>query len=292
MEFLAITLLNAMSFGLLLFLLSSGLTLIFGMLGVLNFAHGAFYMLGAYLAYSVSGWLGFWSSLLLVPLGVGGLGALFEASGLRRVRRFGHVPELLMTFGLSFVAVELVQAIWGRSALDYRVPSALDGPLLWLAGVPFSAYRGFVMVLALVVLVGLWWLLRGRLGLVIRAALTQPQMLQALGHNVPRVFTVVFGVGCGLAALAGVLGGAAFVTEPAMAQSIGGLVFVVVVVGGLGSLKGALVASLLIALLQTAAVTQGALSRWAPVLPYLLMVLTLVWRPHGWLGRAPVARTY
>lgn len=292
MEFFAVTLLNALSYGLLLFMLSSGLTLIFGMLGVLNFAHGAFYMLGAYLAYSVSGWLGFWPSLVLAPLAVGGLGSLFECWGLRRVRQFGHVPELLMTFGLSFVAVELVQAFWGRSALDYRVPSSLEGPLLWLAGIPFSAYRAFMMVLALAVLAGLWLLLRGHLGLVVRAALTQPQMLQALGHNVPRVFTFVFGIGCALAALAGVLGGAAFVTEPAMAQAIGALVFVVVVVGGLGSLSGALWASLLIALLQTFAVALDAGSRWAPVLPYLVMVLTLVWRPQGWLGRAPVNRSY
>lgn len=292
MDFFAIILLNALSYGLLLFLLSSGLTLIFGMLGVLNFAHGAFYMLGAYLAYSLTGWLGFWPALVLAPLIAGVLGAAFERWGLRPVRRFGHVPELLMTFGLSFVAVELVQAVWGRQALDYRVPEALQGSLLWFAGTPFPAFRVFMMGVALVVLGALWVLLRGRLGLVIRAALTHPQMVQALGHNVPAVFTVVFGVGCALAALAGVLGGAAFVTEPAMAQSVGALVFVVVVVGGLGSVGGALLASLLIGLLQTFAVSLDASSRWAPVLPYLLMVLTLIWRPHGWLGQPHLQRVH
>ena len=284
MEIVAISLLNGLSYGLLLFLLSSGLTLIFSMMGVLNFAHASFYMLGAYLAYSVSQVLGFWPALLLAPLMVGGLGALFEQFGLRRVRRFGHVPELLMTFGLSFVAVELVQAVWGRSAVDYTIPLLLQGPLLTLFGIQFPLYRAFIMGVALGVLGALWLLLRTRVGLVIRAALTHPEMVEALGHNVPRVFTAVFGTGCALAALAGVLGGNAFVTEPGMAQAVGGIVFVVVVVGGLGSLAGALLASLLIGLLQTLAVAIELTSQWAPVLPYLLMVLTLIWRPQGLLG--------
>jgi len=285
MELMALSLLNGLSYGLLLFMLSAGLTLIFSMMGVLNFAHASFYMLGAYVAYSVSNWLGFWAALLLAPLAVGVLGALFERFALRRVRRFGHVPELLITFGLSFIGVELVQALWGRSALDYRVPTALDGPLLSVFGTPFPAYRAFIMLVALAVLGALWLLLRTRVGLIIRAALTHPQMVEALGHNLPRILTLVFGAGCALAALAGVLGGNAFVTEPAMAQAVGGIVFVVVVVGGLGSLGGAFLASLLIGLLQTFAVALEATSRLAPLLPYLLMVLMLIWRPGGLLGQ-------
>jgi branched-chain amino acid transport system permease protein len=311
MEFLAVSLLNGISYGLLLFMLSSGLTLIFSMMGVLNFAHASFYMLGAYLAYSVTSWLGFWPALLLAPLGVGVLGALFERYGLRRVRRFGHVPELLMTFGLSYIMVELVQLVWGRSSVDYRVPPALDGPLLTLFGAQFPAYRAFMMAVALLMLAGLWLLLRTRVGLVIRAALTHPSMAEALGHNVPRIFTLVFGAGCALAGLAGVIGGNAFVTEPGMATAMGGLVFVVVVVGGMGSLAGAFVASLLIGVVQTFAVAADAslmsalqalgllvtpqtpayavlklkISQTAPVLPYLLMVLTLIWRPNGLMGR-------
>ena len=284
MEFLLLSLLNGLSYGLLLFMLSAGLTLIFSMMGVLNFAHASFYMLGAYLAYSISHWLGFWPALLLAPLAVGLLGALFERYGLRRVRRFGHVPELLMTFGLSFIAVELVQALWGRSSVDYRIPQALDGPLFVLFGTYFPAYRAFMMAAALLVLSALWLLLRSRIGLVIRAALTHPQMVEALGHDVPRVFTLVFGAGCALAALAGVLGGNAFVTEPGMAQAVGGIVFVVVVVGGMGSLAGALLASLLIGLMQTLAISFALTRSWAPVLPYLLMVLMLIWRPGGLLG--------
>lgn len=287
MAFITLSLLNGLSYGLLLFLLSAGLTLIWGMMGVLNFAHASFYMLGAYLAYSVSAWLGFWPALLLAPLGVGLLGAVFERLGLRRVRRFGHMSELLITFGLSYIVVEIVQLVWGRSSVDYRVPAALDGPLLTVFGTQFPLYRAFIMAVTLGVLGALALLVRTRAGLVIRAALTHPDMAQALGHNVPRVFTSVFGAGCALAGLAGVLGGNAFVTEPGMAQALGGVVFVVVVVGGLGSLKGAFAASLLIGLLQTLAVALDV--RAAPVLPYAVMVLMLIFRPHGLAGGA--ART-
>jgi branched-chain amino acid transport system permease protein len=283
MAFFTISLLNGLSYGLLLFMLSAGLTLIFSMMGVLNFAHASFYMLGAYFGYSVTEWLGFWPALVLAPLIVGGLGALFERFVLRRVHRFGHVAELLITFGMSYVILELVQLVWGRSSVDYRVPLALDGPLLTLFGVQFPMYRAFMMGVALLMLAALWLLLtRSRIGLVIRAALTHPGMVEALGHNVPRVFMWVFGGGCALAGLAGVLGGNAFVTEPGMAMALGGIVFVVVVVGGIGSLGGAFMASILIGLLQTFAV--GLDVSVAPILPYLLMVLVLIFRPRGLLG--------
>lgn len=311
MEFYTISLLNGISYGLLLFMLSSGLTLIFSMMGVLNFAHASFYMLGAYFGFTVTQWLGFWPALLLAPLGVGLMGALFERYGLRRVHKFGHVPELLITFGMSYIILELVQLIWGRSSVDYRVPQALDGPLFTLFGTQFPMYRAFMMAVALAMLAALWLLLtRTRIGLVIQAALTHPEMAEALGHNVPRVFMLVFGGGCALAGLAGVIGGNAFVTEPSMAISVGGIIFVVVVVGGMGSLGGAFLASLLIGVLQTFAVAMdisvqsmlhsaGVLltdqtpgyalwrlkvSQVAPILPYLLLVLMLIFRPKGLLG--------
>jgi len=293
MAFFTLSLLNGISYGLLLFLLSSGLTLIWGMLGVLNFAHASFYMLGAYLAYSVSAWLGFWPALVLAPLGVGLLGAGFERLGLRRVRRFGHMSELLITFGLSYILVEVVQLVWGRSSVDYRVPAGLDGPLFTLFDNQFPMYRAFIMVVTLGVLGALALLVRTRVGLVVRAALTHPEMAQALGHNVPGVFTGVFAAGCALAGLAGVLGGNAFVTEPGMAQALGGVVFVVVVVGGLGSLQGAFAASMLIGLLQTFAVALDVpllpalkVSQLAPLLPYAVMVLVLIFRPNGLMGSA------
>lgn len=285
MAFFTLSLLNGLSYGLLLFMLSAGLTLIFSMMGVLNFAHASFYMLGAYLGYSLTAVLGFWPALLLAPLLVGLLGAVFERYGLRRVQRLGHMPELLITFGLSYLIQELVQLVWGRSSVDYRVPLALDGPLFTVFGAQFPLYRAFMMLAALAVFGALALLLaRTRLGLVIQAALTHPEMVEALGHNVPRVFMLVFGGGCALAGLAGVLGGNAFVTEPGMALSVGGIVFVVVVVGGLGSLAGAFLASLLIGVLQTFAVGMDAFSRVAPILPYALLVLVLVFRPRGLLG--------
>ncbi len=311
MEFFTISMLNGVSYGLLLFMLSSGLTLIFSMMGVLNFAHASFYMLGAYLAYTVTELIGFWPALVVAPLLVGVLGAVFEKYALRRVHKFGHVPELLITFGLSYIILELVQLVWGRSSVDYRVPDELSGPLFTLYGTQFPLYRGFMMGVAVLMLMAVGLLLtKTRIGLVIQAALTHPETVEALGHNVPRVFMLVFGGGAALAGLAGVIGGNAFVTEPGMAATVGSIIFVVVVVGGMGSLTGAFLASLLIGLLQTFAVaidvslmsalnqvgmaiteqTPGyvlwklKVSQVAPILPYLLLVLMLVFRPRGLLG--------
>jgi len=310
-EFFSVSLLNGVSYGLLLFMLSSGLTLIFSMMGVLNFAHASFYMLGAYVAYSVTALVGFWWALLIAPLVVGLFGAGFEKYCLRRVHKFGHVPELLITFGLSYILLELVQLVWGRSSVDYRVPAALDGPLFTIFGTQFPMYRGFMMLVAVLMLIAVWLLLtRTRIGLVIQAALTHPETAEALGHNVPRVFMLVFGGGAALAGLAGVIGGNAFVTEPGMATTVGSVIFVVVVVGGMGSLAGAFLASLLIGILQTFAVAIDVslmstvkmlgmmvtpetfgyavlklkISQVAPILPYLLLVLMLIFRPKGLLG--------
>ena len=285
-EFFVIALLNGVSYGLLLFMLSAGLTLIFSMMGVLNFAHTSFYMLGAYVAYSLSETVGFWPALVLAPLAVGALGALFERYSLRRVHQFGHVPELLVTFGLSYLILEVVQLVWGRGTVPYGLPVQLQGSLFTLYGTQFPKSRAFIMLVALAMLAAVWWLLtRTRIGLVIQAALHHPDMVQALGHNVPRVFMGVFGGGCALAALAGVIGGNTYITEPAMAGSVGSIIFVVVVVGGIGSLAGAFLASLLIGLLQTFAVAMdGIAAQVAPILPYLLLVLMLIFRPQGLLG--------
>ena len=311
MEFFTISLLNGISYGLLLFMLSSGLTLIFSMMGVLNFAHASFYMLGAYFAYSTTRLIGFWPALFIAPLLVALLGAAFEKYCLRRVHKFGHVPELLITFGLSFIILEMAQLIWGTGSVDYRVPAELSGPLFTLYGTQFPLYRGFMMLVAILMLIAIWLLLtRTRIGLVIQAALTHPETVEALGHNVPRVFMLVFGGGAALAGLAGVIGGNAFVTEPGMAGTVGSVIFVVVVVGGMGSLAGAFVASILIGVLQTFAValdysvfsvlknigvTLGpaaadhsllklTVAQVAPILPYLFLVLILIFRPKGLMG--------
>jgi branched-chain amino acid transport system permease protein len=311
MEFFLISLLNGLSYGLLLFMLSSGLTLIFSMMGVLNFAHASFYMLGAYFAYQLSVKIGFWPALLIAPLAVGVIGAVVERFMLRRVHRYGHVPELLLTFGLAYLIEEFVHLIWGRNSMDYKIPAELDHPLFTLYSTTFPAYRGFMMLVALLMLLAIYLLLtRTRIGLVIQASLTHPDTVEALGHNVPRVFMLVFGGGCALAGLAGVIGGNAFVTEPGMAAAVGSIVFVVAVVGGMGSLAGAFVASLLIGVLQTFAVALDysfvnlahgigieinaatplyvvwklTIAQVAPILPYLFLVLILIFRPRGLMG--------
>ncbi len=311
MEFFLISLLNGISYGLLLFMLSSGLTLIFSMMGVLNFAHASFYMLGAYFAYQISQWVGFWPALIVAPLLVGLMGALVERFMLRRVHKFGHVPELLLTFGLAYLVEEAVHLIWGRSSVDYKIPSQLDGSLFTLYTTTFPMYKGFMMLVAVLMLLAIFLMLtRTRIGLVIQASLTHPDTVEALGHNVPRVFMLVFGGGCALAGLAGVIGGNAFVTEPGMAVAVGSIVFVVAVVGGMGSLAGAFVASLLIGVVQTFAVAMDysvvtffkalgmtitpdaplfsvwklTIAQVAPILPYVLLILILIFRPRGLMG--------
>jgi branched-chain amino acid transport system permease protein len=340
MEFFIISMLNGLSYGLLLFMLSSGLTLIFSMMGVLNFAHASFYMIGAYFGYSLTSIIGFWPALLLAPILVGGCGVIFERLTLRKVHKFGHVPELLVTFGLSYIVYELVQLIWGRTAVEFVPPDLLKGAaftlinhsvdglqFIWGAApaemckaadasirlicTPFPATRGFMMIVALLMLLSLWLLLtKTRIGLVIQAALTHPEAVESLGHNVPRVFMLVFGAGTGLAGLAGVIGGSTFVTEPAMAATVGSVIFVVVVVGGMGSLSGAFLASILIGVIQTFAIAfdysfvtvaqdlgfalsdaarnnsflKLTVSQVAPILPYLFLVLILIFRPKGLLG--------
>src|SRR3954452_12460412 len=308
MEFTLISLLNGVTYGLLLFLLSSGLTLIFSMMSVLNFAHASFFMLGAYFAYQIGGAVGFWAALVLSPVLVGVLGAVIERFGIRKAHKYGHVAELLFTFGLSFLAVEVVQLIWGKAAVDYRVPAALQGTLFTLYSMSYPIYKAFMIAISVFMLAGLYvFLTYTRVGLIVQAALSRPDMAQALGHDVPRIFTLVFAGGAALAGLAGVIGGNAFVTEPGMAGAVGSIVFVVVVVGGMGSLAGAFVASLGIGILQTfivgwdysildllralhveihsaPALTRLSLTQLAPIMPYLLMVAILIFRPRGIMG--------
>lgn len=291
MDWLALSMLNGLSHGLLLFMLSAGLTLIYSLMGVLNFAHASFYMLGAYAAYSLSPSLGFWGALLVAPLLVGVLGAWFEEGVLRRVHAQGHVAELLVTFGLAYVAFELVQLVWGKGPVAMVLPDSLQGHWVTPWGTQFPVFRVVMMGMAVAMLLVLaWFWRRTHWGLVVRAAVTHPLAVQALGHNVPQVYRWVFGVGAALAAAAGVMGGHAFVTEPGMAATMGSVVFVVLVVGGVGSLAGAFAASMGLGLLQALAIAAPwslwgwPLSQFAPILPFALMVLVLIWRPQGLMG--------
>src|SRR3974390_886968 len=185
-QIIAFSTLNGFLYGMLLFMMASGLTLIFSMMGVLNFAHASFYMIGAYFGFEISRRLGFWPGFFLAPVLVGVLGALIERYGLRRVHRFGHVADLLFTFGLAFVIEELVNMIWGRLPVDYRVPPSLDFVAFRLFDTTYPAYRMFMLVTAIAMFVFLLIVLkRTRVGLIIQAALTHPNMVAMLGHDVP-----------------------------------------------------------------------------------------------------------
>ena len=310
MEFLTVSLLNGVIYGLLLFMVSAGLTLIFGMMGVLNFAHASFYMVGAYLAYTLQKYVGFVSAVLLSTVLVGLIGVIVERFFLRRVHKYGHAHELLLTFGLTFIIVELIKLFYGNFSVEYRVPEFLNFAAFQVFSTDYPFYRLLMGIVSLLVFALIYLLLtRTRVGIVVRAAIHRPQMAEALGHNVPLVFMAVFGIGAALAGLAGALAGAFYTTNPNMALELGVIVFVVVVVGGLGSMAGAMVASLLIGLISSFAVgvdlslaslfglfgagdwaqQVGGLmtlkvSSVAATIPFALMLLILLFRPSGLMG--------
>ena len=310
MDWLVFSLLNGIIYGLLLFMVSAGLTLIFGMMGVLNFAHASFYMLGAYFAYSLQGVVGFVPALVGATLLAGLVGAVVERFFLRRVHRYGHAHELLLTFGLSFVIAETIKLFFGNYPVNYRIPASLDVSAFTLGTQQYPVYRLLMGAVALAMFALIYLLLtRTRVGIVVRSAIYKPRMVEALGHNVQLVFMGVFGVGAALAGLAGAIAGAFYTTSPNMALEVGVMVFVVVVVGGLGSLGGAMLASLLIGVLTSVAVGidrsaadvlafVGArdwaesvgglltlkLSSLAATLPFALMLLILLLRPSGLMG--------
>lgn len=315
MALFLVNILDGLVTGLLLFMLCSGLTLIFSMMGVLNFAHASFYMLGAYFAYQISTVTGFWMGLLVAPVIVGVFGAVVERYGLRRVHKYGHVPELIFTFGLALLIEEVVQFFWGKSQMAYSEPEALNFAAFAIAGNSFPAYKVFMIFVAMGLFLTLLYILtKTRIGMTIQAALSYPETVQNLGHNVPLVFMGVFGVGTAMAGLAGVIAGPVLGTFPGMAVQLGSIVFVTIVIGGLGSLWGALVASLIIGWLQTFAAAYNVamedilttigftkpeniwdhplqdlwtltLPQIGPILPYLLMVFVLVLRPQGLMGK-------
>lgn len=311
MEIFLFSLFNGLLYGLLLFMLAGGLTLIFSMMGILNFAHASFFMLGAYFAYSISTVIGFLPALFLAPIAVGIIGALVERYGLRPVHKIGHVAELLFTFGLAFLIEEITQLAWGKVPVPYQIPAFLNFPAFSWQGLDYSAYRVFILFISVGMFVALYWLVnRTRIGLIIQAVLSHPQMVSALGHNVEKIFMYTFGFGCALAGVAGVISGNMLGTNPAMAIQLGSIIFAVIVIGGLGSLGGALIASLLVGVLDNFANTfdlplapllrplgimSGQEGIWddlanitsagiAPVLPYLLLVLILIFRPRGLFG--------
>ena len=283
MDIYAIQAIHGLVYGMLLFLVSSGLTLVFGMMGILNLAHAAFYMLGAYFAYTITVHLGnFWLSLIIGPLIVGTVGIGIEHFSLRKVHKSGHVSELLLTFGLFYVFGELVRIIWGSNPLRIPVPALLAGEIP-LMGKTYPIYRIFILGFSFLILIGMaLLLLRTRIGIIIRAAVSDADMVEALGSNVPRLFMGVFGGGAALAAVAGVIAAPFLSTYPGMGLDVLLDCFVVIVVGGFGSLLGAFVTSLLLGELQSFGVLW--IPRLALVFQFVLMAVVLIVRPTGLFG--------
>ncbi len=274
--------LNGLQLGVMLFLMSAGLTLVFGIMNLINLAHGSLYMLGAYLAATFQQWTG--SFLLAVVLAapcVMLIGALIEVSVLRRLYDRDHLDQVLATFGMILFFNELVRIIWGPQAYFMRIPSWLSGTVNILPGLPYPAYRLAIVAAGMAAAVGLYVLIaRTRLGMIIRAGASNREMVGALGVNIKLLFTFVFALGATLAGFAGMMAGPILSVETGMGESILILTFVVIVIGGIGSVRGAFVASLLVG----AADTFGRVllpAALASMLIYILMAAVLFWRPRG-----------
>ena len=275
---------NGIGIGMLYFLLTVGMSIVFGLLRFVNFAHGAFYLMGAYFCYQLTRWgISFWWSLLLAPLAVGAIGWATEKLLLRHVYAKPHEFHILVTVGLALVVQELVILQWGPLGDSVATPDLLQGVVMWGAFV-YPKYRLFVIGFTAVLAVLLWWVLEGtRLGSAVRAGSESTEMVSLLGMNVFAIFSLVFALGAATAALAGVLAAPIRGAEPFMGIEALGVAFVIVVVGGLGSFSGALVCGLLIGIVQS--VMSTLWPEGARIMIYVAMAAVLLLRPHGLLGR-------
>jgi branched-chain amino acid transport system permease protein len=282
--FLITQCLNALSQAALLFFLGVGLTLIFGIMRIVNFAHGAFFMLGAYVGYSAVQFTGsFWGALLLAPLAVGGIGAAFELGVLRRLYGRDGSAFLMVTFGLTLVMGEVIRLIWGVAALNVPLPPPLSG-IVFILDEPFPIYRLFLACAGLVVALAIWQFLeRTHLGLLIRATSQNAEMVHALGTDVRLVRSAVFGIGCGLAGIGGVFAAPLVTASLSMAPNAVIDTFVIVIIGGMGSFLGSAIAAVLVGFVQVFGTYY--FPDLALALMYLLMLLVLVVRPGGLLGK-------
>jgi branched-chain amino acid transport system permease protein len=274
---------HGLAYGLALFLVASGLTLIFGMMGILNLAHPYFFMLSAYFAFQILSKTGsFWIAMLAAPVIAAFFGVLSERFLLRKVHAFGHIGELILTVGISLVILAGVQISWGSESLPILVPRLLQG-LINIGGMEYPIYRLFIIALSLAVLGFLALILyKTRLGMIVRAAVSDADMVNALGINVPLVFMFVFGVGTWLAGLAGVAIAPIMTVYPGLADQMGMDAFIVVVVGGFGSLGGAFIVSLICGFLYSYGVQ--FISQLAPVLMFIFMAVVLAIKPMGLFG--------
>ncbi|MFD0669334.1 branched-chain amino acid ABC transporter permease [Ramlibacter sp. MAHUQ-53] len=290
--------LNGLQFGLMLFLLAAGLTLVFGIMDMINLAHGSLYMVGAYLAASAAAASGsFALGLLAGVAGAAAFGALLEVAVLRRLYARDHLSQVLGTFAILLMCNEAVRFVWGSQPIALSPPEALAGPVELLPGFSYPAYRLLIIGVGLAVGVALWFLItRTRVGMQVRAGASNREMALAMGTNVPRLFTALFALGAALCGVAGGLLGPLLAVQVGMGESILILAFVVIVIGGIGSVRGALLGALLVGVVDTAGRTliPMAFQRLMPgdladnagpavasILIYLLMAAVLFWKPRG-----------
>jgi branched-chain amino acid transport system permease protein len=291
-----VQLLNSVQYGLLLFLVASGLTLIFGIMGVINIAHGAFYMIGAYLAWSLAGQLGsFW---LALPIGIAlsvVLGLALEWLLINKLYDRDHLYQVLLTYGLILVFEELRAILWGNDVHGVSIPDQLRASIPLTENLSYPVYRLFISGVCLAVAGLMYWVIqKTRLGMIVRAGASNREMVQSLGIDIGFVYRVVFAVGVALAAFAGMIAAPVSSVFPGMGGQVLIICFVVVVIGGVGSVKGALVAALLIGLIDTfGKVVEldiagfNVLPELSGVSVYLLMAAVLLWRPQGIFGARP-----
>ncbi|MEO8203901.1 MAG: branched-chain amino acid ABC transporter permease [Betaproteobacteria bacterium] len=289
-----IQLLNGVQYGLLLFLVSSGLTLVFGIMGIINIAHGSFYMVGAYLAWSLTAAIGsFW---LALPVGIVLsvlIGMLLEWLVIRWLYDRDHLYQVLLTYGLILVFEELRSVIWGDDVRGVNIPEILSASIPLTENQAYPVYRLWISAVCLAVAALMYWVIqKTRLGMMIRAGASNREMVQSLGINIQVVYRVVFAAGLTLAALAGMIAAPVSAVFPGMGNQVLIICFVVVVIGGLGSVKGALIASLLIGLVDTfgkvVTLSVGGLKllpELSSMTVYLLMAAILLWRPEGLFGK-------
>ena len=293
--------LNGLQFGVMLFLMSAGLTLIFGVMGLINLAHGSLYMVGAFAAAAVAGATGSFLLALVAALAAAACaGALVEIVVIRRLYKATHLDQVLATFALILIFSEGTRWVFGSFALFLDIPDALSGPVSLPGGIKYPLYRLALIGIGVAVALGLWWLTaRTRLGVQIRAGENDREMIAALGVDISRLYTIVFALGAALAGLAGALVGAIQSVQVGMGEPVLILAFVVIVIGGIGSIKGAFVGALLVGLTDTLggvflpelfklfmandAATQTG-SALASMSVYILMSLVLIWRPTGLFG--------
>jgi len=290
--------LNGLQLGVMLFLMAAGLTLVFGIMNLVNLAHGSLYMVGAYLATAVYNWSGsFVLGVVFALPATLAIGMLVEVIALRRLYERDHLDQVLATFGLILFFNEAVAIVWGRTALFTRVPAALAGHVRVLPGVGYPTYRAVIILVGLGVALLLYLLVsRTRLGMLIRAGASNRTMVAALGVNIRLLYTLVFGFGAALAALGGLMAGPIYNVQPGMGEEILIQVLVVIVIGGIGSIRGALVGALVVGMVDTLGraflkpllstalgpvAAQSAGPALASMLIYLLMAAVLFFRPQG-----------